>query len=657
MIVITVNQPGSDPDTQRFEIDRIRIGREVDNDLVLESDSCSRYHAEILFGRGLYKIVDLNSTNGISVNEQKVQEQLIANGDSIEIGVYTLGVSIPQKETPKTTMMPTVDAEPKAEKPEPEAPPKVLYLNRLLGKGGERSLKIADGVEYTIGRSPGADMVVDDAQCSGRHAMVFLRGDRCKIRDLDSANGTFVNREQVDEAEIRPGDRLTLGRTEFAVSDQPSQTDDQEILLARTQRGFPIPGHDQSTDRDGASGVGRGLRWGLAALAIVALLVIAAVVTWRLARFQLETGAALEGRDATSQDEVMVQVEPVEYKELVFSVAAAGTVTPQRRVTVSAEVGARVLSSAVGEGSPVRAGQQLVRLDDREIRLQIQEASSSVSREQVDLAKADFERKERLFADGAVTRSTLDQAKNHYLSLDSAYRSAQARIAQLRERAAKTGVASPLTGVVAQLLVEPGEFVGPGTPLAVIEDTEEVLVVVEVADRDVVRLRPLQVVEATTDAYQGRVFQGVIERVGSVANPVTRSFEVEARIGNPESELRSGMITSIRILLDKRRCLVVPAAALLDEREGEARVLLVSNGTARSVEVGIGNRQDRDVELVQGLAEGDEIVVYGHDQVRDGQSVTTAGTSPVGAAYMPPFSWEQSSQSTVRGNKPRSGDT
>jgi membrane fusion protein (multidrug efflux system) len=282
-----------------------------------------------------------------------------------------------------------------------------------------------------------------------------------------------------------------------------------------------------------------------------------------------------------------------------------------------------VLSAAVGEGSPVRAGQQLLRLDDREIRLQIQEASSSVSREQVDLARADYERKERLFTDGAITRSTLDQAKNHYLSLDSAYKSAQARIAQLRERAAKTAVASPLSGVVAQLLVEPGEFVGPGTPLAVIEDMEEVLVVVEVADRDVVRLRPLQVVEATTDAYPGRVFQGVIERVGNVANPVTRSFEVEARIGNPEGELRSGMITTIRILLDKRRCLVVPAAALLDERESEARVLLVSNGTARSVEVGIGNRQDRDVELVQGLAEGDEVVVYGHDQVRDGQPVST----------------------------------
>jgi membrane fusion protein (multidrug efflux system) len=623
MIVITVNQQGSDPVTHRFDIDRIRIGREADNDLVLDSDSCSRYHAEILFGRGLYKIVDLNSTNGILVDAQRVREHMITSGDEIELGEYTLSLSIPKIETPKTTLMPTMDAAPEpAVAPETAAAPNVLYVNRLIGKGGERTLKIAEGVEYVIGRSPSADMVVDDAECSGKHASVFLRGDRCTIRDLDSANGTFVNDEQVQQAEIRPGDRLVLGRTQFSVSEEPPQTDEDDILLARTKQGFTIPAHEKAAAPATTPGPSSGLKWGLAVVAVVALLVIAAAVTWRLAT--LKPDAALsESAAAGGPGEVMVQVEPVEYKELVFSVTAAGTVTPQKRVTVSAEVGARVLASAAGEGAAVRRGDQLVRLDDREIRLQIQEASSAVSREQVDLAKSDYERKERLFADGAVTRSALDQAKNHYLSLDSAYRTAQARIAQLRERAAKTKVSSPLTGVVARLLVEPGEFVGPGTPLAVIEDMEEVLVVVEVADKDVVRLRPLQVIEATTDAYPGRVFQGVIERVGNVANPVTRSFEVEARIGNPDGELRSGMITTIRILLDKRRCLVVPAAALLDERESEARVILVSNGTARSVEVGIGSRQDRDVELLQGLAEGDEVVVYGHDQARDGQPVTT----------------------------------
>ncbi len=301
MIVITVNHPGSEPVTHRFEIDRIRIGREADNDLVLESESCSRYHAEILFGRGLYKIVDLNSTNGISVNTQRVQEHLIAAGDSVEIGVYTLGLSIPQEETPKTRMMSMADVAPRPEVPESAAPPEVLYLNRLLGKGGERSLKMVEGVEYTIGRSPGADVVVDDAQCSGRHALVFFRGDLCTVRDLDSANGTFVNSEKVRQAEIRPGDRIMVGRTEFAISDQPPQTADEDILLARTQRGFTITDSAQSGPADEqATFFGRGLRWGLAAVALVAVLVISAAVIWMFAQSRLETGAAIE----TSSTEV-----------------------------------------------------------------------------------------------------------------------------------------------------------------------------------------------------------------------------------------------------------------------------------------------------------------------------------------------------------------
>jgi membrane fusion protein (multidrug efflux system) len=180
-----------------------------------------------------------------------------------------------------------------------------------------------------------------------------------------------------------------------------------------------------------------------------------------------------------------------------------------------------------------------------------------------------------------------------------------------------------MTGMVAQLEVEPGEFVSPGMPVAVIEDMAEVLVAVEVADRDVVRLRPLQVVEASTDAFPGRIFSGVVERVDSAANPVTRAFEVEARIANPDGELRSGMIISLRILLEKRSALVIPTEALLDVSGETARVLAVSDGVIRSTDVSVGRRSDREVELLSGLAEDAEVVVAGQDRLRDGQRVKT----------------------------------
>lgn len=616
MIIIKTSRSGEPPVSHRFEGDRIRIGRETDNDLVLDSAACSRYHAEITFEGGIPKIVDLGSTNGIVLSGKRVADYLLSDGLELKLGDFDLEFAVPATHGAKTVAIPIGGT------PAP-APSKVLYL-QIRSRDRVHSVKIVAGADYIIGRSPGSDVVLDDTGCSGRHAVILWRDSQAWIRDLGSANGTRVNDAAVTEGEIRPGDRIALGRTEIAVSDQPLDTADDDILLKRTQLGLPLPGPPASRGKRAAelpaSDAAPIPRWVVALVAAAILVTIAVFVVWRgLERVgpPSDDGA----KSTAASGEMTVEVGRVVRKELSFTVSAAGTVKPQRQITVSAEIPSRVLAAPAQRGSLVRAGDELVRLDDREIRLQITEASSSITAEQVELAREDYERKQRLFADGAVTRSTLDQTKNHYLGLESAYRSTQARIAQLKERATKTRILAPLTGTVARLEVEPGEFVAPGMPVAVIEDMAEVLVAVEVADRDVVRLRPLQVVEAISDAFPGRIFSGVVERVDSGANPVTRSFEVEARIANPEGELRSGMIISLRILLEKRSALVVPAEALLGDDGETARVLVVSNGTVRSAEVTVGRRSDRDVELLSGLAEGDEVVVSGHDRLHDGQAV------------------------------------
>ncbi len=620
MIIIKTSRHGEPPVSHRFDGDRVRIGREEDNDLVLASAACSRYHAEITFAGGIWKITDLGSTNGIVLQDRRVPDYLVSDGLKLTLGDHELEFSIPAEQGAKTVALPIGGVSP------PAAPPsKVLYLH-IGNRDRVHGVKIVAGADYIIGRSPGSDVVLDDTGCSGRHAIIFWRDGRPWIRDLDSANGTLVNGERVTEAEIRPGDRIALGRTEISVSDRPPDTADEDILLKRTQLGMPAPAAPEAKGREPAEPGGADAapipRWILAVAATAILVVIAGFVAWKV----LDRVAPPSDRKAAAgapTDEMTVQVAKVVRKELSFTVTAAGTVKPQRQVTVSAEVPGRVVAAPGQRGSTVRAGDELVRLDDREIRLQISEASSSITSEQVELAREDYERKQRLFADGAVTRSALDQSKTHYLGLDSTYRSTQARISQLKERAAKTRIQSPITGMVARLEVEPGEFVSPGMPIAVIEDMAEVLVVVEVADRDVVRLRPLQVVEASSDAYPGRIFSGVVERVDSAANPVTRAFEVEARIANPDGELRSGMIISLRVLLEKRSALVIPTEALLDISGETARVLVVSNGVIRSTQVNVGRRSDREAELLSGLAEGDEVVVAGHDRLRDGQRVET----------------------------------
>lgn len=635
MIIITVTRKGQQPFTERFDGPNVRLGREPDNDLVLDSPMCSRYHAELTLHGSTFTLTDLGSTNGLRVEGTKVPEVVVKDGVVVGIGDFTLEFTVPKQESPKTMLMDA--ASPPTMAMDVSATPTVLYLHYPAG-GTQRSVKIASGVEYVIGRSAGADVVIEDRGCSGRHALVTGQGSMFIIRDLGSSNGTAVNGRAVQEAPISAGDRITIGATNISVEAEALDSVDEDILMARTMHNVAVPQPPPippgGADADLRVSVanrqretqerGRRLIWIVVALIAVAIVaVVATKVSLELRPSGEGSGAASSTSTTADPDAATVQVGRIGTEELEFTVTGAGSVTPQRQVTASAEIAARVIETSVSEGQRVSPREVLVRLDDAQIRLQLQEARSAVSSEQVQIARADYERKQRLFDDGAATRSALDMARNNYLSLESAWKSGQARIAQLNEQAAKTRIRSAISGTVARVLVDPGEFVGPGTPVVILENMEEVLVRLEVSDREVVRLRPLQVVEATSDAYPGRVFQGVIETIGSSADPVTRAFQVEARIGNPDGSLRSGMITTIRVLLEKRSCLVVPEEALVDDRGDSARVFLVQSGIARMVTVGLGNRIDRKVELKSGLEEGDEIVLYGQDQIRDGQRVET----------------------------------
>ena len=651
MIEIRLSREGSEPSTLEFNAPRIRIGRNPDNDVVLDSKACSRYHAEVLREKGVYKIVDLGSANGIVHQGQRVAELEIRHGLSVELSDLTLTFALEESATDKTVIFggraeqTLVLPAPSSAPPAARAAPRELFLHYHAGRT-PRHLRLVSGAEYVIGRAPDADLVLDDKEASLRHARIFSRGERFFIADMGSSNGTAVNRERVEEGPIDVGDAIQVGRTTIGVAAEKADADEAAIL-AQTRIGpSPFAAKKPSPPRTEPAGPGPGaaptpaqpapaprrpapatsvpqpawkpapaLLVGAAVLAALVLVAGVLLLVW-LRRAGSAASGASSGPAAPAL--VRVQVAPVVSKDLVFKVTASGSVKPKESATVSAEVPARILDVPIREGQSILRGDLLARLNDRDLRLQIAEAQSAISKEQVDLAKDQYERHKRLFQQGALTLPVLDQSKNAYLTLDSAYQTAQAKIRQLREQLSKTQIVSPIAGVVARKFVNPGELLAPGAPVATVENTDEVLVDVELSDRDVVKVHPGMEVEASTDAFPGRSFKGVIDRVGSAANPVTRSFSVEARIMNHDKELRSGMIASLQVVLARKRALVAPVEAVKGEGEA-AKVFVVREGVARLVPVRLGDRLDREVEVSSGLAEGDEVVVYGGDSLSDGQ--------------------------------------
>lgn len=119
------------------------------------------------------------------------------------------------------------------------------------------------------------------------------------------------------------------------------------------------------------------------------------------------------------------------------------------------------------------------------------------------------------------------------------------------------------------------------------------------------------------------MFPGEVSRLGSAADPVTRTFEVESRLRNPGLRLRPGLIVSLRILLESRGGLALPAAALVEEDDGRGTVFIARGDVVERREISLGRRLDRDVEVTAGLTAGDLVVVVGHEGLADGQAVET----------------------------------
>ena len=451
MIAITVTDDQGQQKKLQFAADRIRIGRDPDNDVVLDSHAVSRHHAEIIGQSGIYQIIDLGSTNGIKIGDAKVPDLFLTDGISVTLGEHQLTFSIDEPAAAKTLLLdPGVMARGLAQEAERHRAPAPLYL-LYRQQGQTRSLKIVAGTRYVLGRSPDADLVVDNNMASKRHAVIHAEGDRFYLRDLDSSNGTLLNGRVISQEPLSVGDEIFIGNQVIVVQDQRLDLEDDAMLLGRTRL------HDFSSLRDRPPSESddrettRRLGPALFATAVLALAIGAFFMLRERPDRGLEVGreAIPKPQPASDGESLIVHVAPVEIKEMVRAVRGSGSITPHRTVRVSAETAGQVVAVFVDEGSAVEAGDPLAQINDTDLRLQLDEARSAVNEDRVDLARQDYERMESLLEKGVISRAVVDRSKSEYLNLESAYETAQAKIRQLQEQLRKALIRAPISGRVA----------------------------------------------------------------------------------------------------------------------------------------------------------------------------------------------------------------
>lgn len=336
------------------------------------------------------------------------------------------------------------------------------------------------------------------------------------------------------------------------------------------------------------------------------LIIIAAVVVV----LALIIVANLKSKSVSGEE---VESQKVKYGSILSKVSATGALRAQTQVNLQAQVMGVVDKLPAKEGEWVNAGDTLLVLDRRSY-----EANMLLAKSRLEQAQLSYARVESLYTAKLV-------ATEQYEASRAAYGMAKAQYDQAADEYDKTVIRAPISGTVAQLNIEQGEAVMigtmnyTGTVLAVLADMSRMQALVDVDEADVVSVAIGQAATVHVDALPDTSFSGRVTRIAYMptqnvlsATQQTTTFEVEVTLDSTASELRPGMNGRAEITTaEVDSVLVIPVQAA-GRREIKGKdtetVFTVKNGKAVLTPIRTGKASETEIEVVDGLKPGDEII-------------------------------------------------
>jgi RND family efflux transporter MFP subunit len=357
---------------------------------------------------------------------------------------------------------------------------------------------------------------------------------------------------------------------------------------------------------------------------------------------------------------IPVRAAAVSRATLSQSLVLSGNIEPILQVDLKPKIAGRLerlggeQGGAIEEGTPVKAGDVVAVLEHRDLDAQAAAAAAAVATAEAGIqaaqaAHADTQRErkraENLLAQGSATEQARDRAATADDRAAAAVAQAKAQADQARAALlsaevlrAEAVLRAPFDGVVAAKYADPGALVTPSTPLLRIV-SGELRILAAVPTRHLPALASGRATAAiSVDVWPDRLFPADIRTVFPEVNEATRTATVELRVpaapaGGNNPPLKPGMYATLRIVLETREnVLAVPADAVIRVRERNLVYLARDDGKAESRDVALGLREAERVEIVDGLKEGDRIVVSGQQRLTDGASIEIRDTPQAPAA-------------------------
>jgi RND family efflux transporter MFP subunit len=341
-------------------------------------------------------------------------------------------------------------------------------------------------------------------------------------------------------------------------------------------------------------------------------------------------GPATPAKSASTAAPLLLSAEDVytvSHNALSSGPAITGSIQPERRADLRADVQAIVLAVLKENGDQVRRGDLLVRLDDTAVRdaLGSAEASARAMGQAFEQAQRQLDRMNTLRKSGMVSAQGLEDTEIKRNNLQSELEAAKARVVLARQQLQRTEVRAPFDGVVSERKVSAGDTAQVGKELLKVIDPTSMRFEALVAADQVGSVRAGQTVRFRVNGYGDQEFQGRVRRVNPAANPTTRQVELLVDFVGEKQPRLAGLYAEGRVETETRTSLTVPASAVV--RDGDNMLAWrVKDSKLQKAPLAISERDLRsgDYVLKGGLAEGDQVIRYPSTLLKDNQPVQTA---------------------------------
>jgi membrane fusion protein (multidrug efflux system) len=321
------------------------------------------------------------------------------------------------------------------------------------------------------------------------------------------------------------------------------------------------------------------------------------------------------GRPVAAAEDNKGAAVPVEAAKVIAAplseeVTAVGTLLSDEAVTVSSEIPGRLSEIHFQEGQPVEKGAALFTLDDSVYRAQLADAEAKLK-----LAEQTHKRTSTLFTNKYATAQSADESASNLAVSTAAVELARVQLE-------KAHIVAPFSGIVGLRHVSVGEYITAGQALVNLEAIDPVKADFRVPEKFLPAIKVGQIISIKVDAFPGDGFDGKIYAIDPRLDVAGRSLLVRALVPNTDQRLRPGLFARVTVFLQlKEDALSVPEQAIVPQGDSQF-VFKIVDGKAKLTKVVIGTRREGRVEIVDGLAAGDEVVTAGQLKIRDGSAVS-----------------------------------